>query len=785
MYKHNEIEKKWQNIWFKNNTFKTTENKNKKFYVLDMFPYPSGSGLHVGHLEGYTATDIIARYKRLNNFDVLHPIGWDAFGLPAEQYAIQTGNNPAIFTQKNIDNFREQLKSLGFSYDYDKEIDTTDKRYYKWTQWIFVQMYKKGLAEIKEIEVNWCQELGTVLANEEVLDDGFGNKISERGGFEVIKKPMKQWVLKITNYADKLLEGLEEVDWPNSLIQLQKNWIGKMEGYQVDFEIKNDTNSTIKIFTTRIETIMDVESVVLTPNHWFVKQYCLNNEKIKNFQDKYNKKSKKEISIQKNKEGIFSGYYAIHPITKNEIEIWIGEYVLENVGTGAIMAVPTKDKKDEEFFIYNNLKINNEKEKEIDFSNLSINEIEKTLKKYDLNFEKVHSYKLKDWVFARQRYWGEPFPILFDENNNIYLVEDIVELPEMENIKPSGTGESPLANNKEWINVEINGKKYKRDSNTMPQWAGSSWYYLAYILKNKDSYIDLNSKEAYQKFQKWLPVDLYIGGQEHAVLHLLYARFWHKVLYDLKIVPTSEPFLKLVNQGMILGSDNQKMSKSRGNVVNPNEIIQTYGADALRVYEMFMGPITDSKSWNDNNLEGIKKWLDRIWKLYENYLNNQIILDPNHNDEELEIIYHKTIKEVTNNIENLKFNIAISKMMVYINHMYKINKINDIKYLKNFLILLSPFAPHISEELMEKLKEEMMEKQTWPTFDEQKTIETKIIISIQVNGKLRGTIEINGQEDEQEIIKLALENANVKKFIENKNIKKTIYIKNKNINFVI
>ena len=467
-------------------TFKTTEDKNKKFYVLDMFPYPSGSGLHVGHLEGYTATDIIARYKRLNNFDVLHPIGWDAFGLPAEQYAIQTGNNPAIFTQKNIDNFREQLKSLGFSYDYDKEIDTTDKRYYKWTQWIFAQMYKKGLAEIKEIEVNWCQELGTVLANEEVLDDGFGNKISERGGFPVIKKPMKQWVLKITNYADKLLEGLEEVDWPNSLIQLQKNWIGKMEGYQIDFQVENNTNLAIKIFTTRIETIMDVECLVLTPNHWFVKQYCLNNEKIKNFQDKYNQKSKKEISIQKNKEGVFSRYYAIHPITKNKIEIWIGEYVLENVGTGAIMAVPTKDKKDEEFFIYNNLKINNEKEKEIDFSNVNIQEIEQTLKKYELNFEKVHSYKLKDWVFARQRYWGEPFPILFDENNNIYLVEDIVELPEMENIKPSGTGESPLANNKEWINVEINGKKYKRDSNTMPQWAGSSWYYLAYILKNKD-----------------------------------------------------------------------------------------------------------------------------------------------------------------------------------------------------------------------------------------------------------------------------------------------------------
>ncbi|WP_022935589.1 class I tRNA ligase family protein [Mesomycoplasma moatsii] len=630
MYNHNKIEKKWQKFWLENKTFKTTNDKNKKFYVLDMFPYPSGSGLHVGHPEGYTATDIIARYKRLNNFDVLHPIGWDAFGLPAEQYAIQTGNNPATFTEKNINTFRKQLQSLGFSYDYDKEVNTTDPKYYKWTQWIFAQMYKQGLAEIREIEVNWCEGLGTVLANEEVIDDGNGNKVSERGGFPVIKKPMRQWVLKITNYADKLLEGLNEVDWPNSLISLQRNWIGK--------EIKD----------------------------------------------------------------------------------------------GKI------------------------------------------------------TYHLKDWVFARQRYWGEPFPIAFDKHNNVLLIEDLVELPIMENIKPSGTGESPLANNKEWINFEKEGKIYRRDSNTMPQWAGSSWYYLAYILKNDDgSYTPLNSQEAYKKFEKWLPVDLYIGGQEHAVLHLLYARFWHKVLYDLKIVPTSEPFYKLVNQGMILGTDNQKMSKSRGNVINPNEIIEQYGADTLRVYEMFMGPLTDSKPWNTNTMEGTKKWLDRVWRLFEKFFNKELILEQNFEDEEIESIYHETIKEVTKNIEELKFNIAISKMMVYINYIYKLTKINNIKYLKDFLILLNPFAPHISEELMEKIGFELITNQEWPKFDESKICQKAIVISIQVNGKLRGTIEINENATEEEIKNLAIQVENVSKFIDGKQIKKYVYIKNKNINFVI
>ncbi len=630
MYNHKNIEKKWQEYWFKNKIFKTTENKNKKFYVLDMFPYPSGSGLHVGHPEGYTATDIIARYKRFKGFDVLHPIGWDAFGLPAEQYAIQTGNNPVNFTNKNIDIFRKQLQSLGFSYDYDKEINTTDPKYYRWTQWIFAQMYKNNLAEIKEIEVNWCEQLGTVLANEEVLTDEKGNKVSERGNFPVIKKPMKQWVLKITNYADKLLDGLKEVNWPESLISLQKNWIGKK----------------------------------------------VNNGKV--------------------------------------------------------------------------------------------------------------TYHLKDWVFARQRYWGEPFPIMFDEDNNIYLIENLVELPIMNDIKPSGDGQSPLANNKDWVNLEINGKKFRRDTNTMPQWAGSSWYYLAYILKNDDgTYIDLDSSKAYEKFKKWLPVDLYIGGQEHAVLHLLYARFWHKVLYDLKIVPTSEPFLKLVNQGMILGKDNQKMSKSKGNIVNPNDIIDQFGADTLRLYEMFMGPLVETKPWNDKNLLATRKWLERIWRLFEKFINSEIKLNKEVQNKELDSIYHITIKDVTQCIEDLKFNIAISKMMVYINFLYKLSEVNDIKYFTNFLIILSPFAPHIAEELMEKMQQKTLENYKWPIWNEKEIIVTNVTMSIQVNGKLRATMELELNYDDNEAISMAKKITNVDKYISGKNIIKVIHVKNKIINFVV
>ncbi|MGL5308810.1 MAG: class I tRNA ligase family protein [Metamycoplasmataceae bacterium] len=630
MYEHLKIEKKWQKIWERDKTFKTTFNNEKKYYVLDMFPYPSGSGLHVGHPEGYTATDIVARYKRLNGFDVLHPIGWDAFGLPAEQYAIQTGNNPATFTQENINKFRKQLKSLGFSYDYDKEINTTDPKYYQWTQWIFAQIYKNGLAEIRNIDVNWCEELGTVLANEEVLLDDNGNSVSERGSFPVVKKSMKQWVLKITNYADKLLEGLEDLNWPDSLKSLQKNWIGK--------ETKNGKTT----------------------------------------------------------------------------------------------------------------------------------------------------YHLRDWIFARQRYWGEPFPIAFDEKNNITLIEELVELPEMQNIKASGNGEGPLANNKDWLFFEKDGKRYRRDSNTMPQWAGSSWYYLAYILKNDDAtYLDLNSKEAYKRFEKWLPVDLYIGGQEHAVLHLLYARFWHKVLYDLKIVPTSEPFLKLINQGMILGSDNQKMSKSKNNVVDPTIIINSHGADSLRVYEMFMGPLTDTKIWNDSSLDGTRKWLERVWRIINKYIDGEFVINPQKTNLILESNYNILIKEATKNIEESKFNIVISNMMVYVNYLYKIETISNKKYLIDFLIIYSTFAPHMAEELLEKLNEKQLSNLTWPIHDDNKILLDDLNIVVQVNGKLRGNIRADDSMNENQLIEMAKKETNVQKFLFNKIIIKTIVVKNKIINFVI
>ncbi|WP_210725192.1 class I tRNA ligase family protein [Mycoplasma marinum] len=619
MYEHKKIEKKWQNYWEENNIFKTTEKSNKKFYVLDMFPYPSGAGLHVGHPEGYTATDIVARYKRLKGFDVLHPIGWDAFGLPAEQYAIKTGNHPKEFTQHNINNFRRQIKSLGFSYDYNKEIDTTDPKYYKQTQWIFSQMYKNGLAEIKDIEVNWCQELGTVLANEEVLTTEDGRKVSERGEFPVIKKPMKQWVLKITEFADELLEGLEEVDWPNSLKSLQRNWIGK--------EVKNG---------------------------------------------------------------------------------------------------------------------------------------------------KV-SYHLRDWIFARQRYWGEPFPIAFDEENNVLLIEDLVELPEMDEIKPSGNGESPLANNIDWLYFEIDGKKYRRDTNTMPQWAGSSWYYIAYILKNSDgSYEDLNSPEAKRRMKKWLPVDLYVGGQEHAVLHLLYARFWHKVLHKIGVVPTSEPFHKVVNQGMILGTDGLKMSKSKGNVINPDDIVEELGADTLRVYEMFMGPLIDTKAWSTESIKGIRKWLERVERMYS--LNRT-------NSNKTSGEYNKLVKELTKDIEELKFNTAISKLMVYVNSVYKVKETN-IEELKGFAIMLSIFAPHLAEELMENEGYEPIHKHEWPTFDEKLIKSGKTTIVIQVLGKLRAAFEFDVVPSKEEIIEMAKKHENVKKFLTGE-ILKIIYIPNKLINFVV
>ncbi|WP_436358763.1 leucine--tRNA ligase [Mycoplasma sp. 480] len=790
MYNHKEIEKKWQKHWEINNSFKTTENKEKKFYVLDMFPYPSASGLHVGHPEGYTATDIIARYKRLNNFDVLHPMGWDAFGLPAEQYALKTGNHPASFTQSNIQSFKKQLKSLGFSYDWSKEVDTTDPKFYKWTQWIFKKLYEHNLAEIKEVDVNWCEELGTVLANEEVITDNEGNKVSERGGFPVIRKPMKQWVLKITNYADKLLEGLNDLEFSDSLKELQKNWIGKSEGHTIKFHIENNSE-IIEVFTTRIDTLFGVTFIAISPENKLV-DVIINNPKIKEFIDFTKTLSERDrVSNNKEKHGIFTGLYAIHPLNNKKIPIWIADYVLNSYGTGAVMGVPGEDERDYDFakkydleiikVVQDNKLINSE-----EFNGLEIlkakEEIYKLLNEKGIS-EKEISYKLRDWIFSRQRYWGEPFPVYFDEEDNIYIDEGIVELPYMQNIKPSKTGESPLANNKEWLYFEKNGKKYRRETNTMPQWAGSSWYFLAFILKNEDgSYLNIDSPEAYKRFKKWLPVDLYIGGQEHAVGHLIYSRFWHKFLYDIGILPNDEPFFKVVNQGMILGTDGQKMSKSRGNVINPDDIVNEYGADTLRVYEMFMGPLTDTKEWSTDAIQGIRRWLDRVEVILDKFANNDLI-DANFDDSEMISLWQETIKEVTIAIENLKFNIAISKLMVFINGLYKIEKISNKQMLIDFCIMLSVLAPHLSEELLSRLQANEISKQSWPILQENLILNKKIKLPIQINGKVRAVIEKEETDTEDSLFTKALSEPNVIKNIDNKEIKKKIYIKDKIIIF--
>ncbi|TPI01839.1 leucine--tRNA ligase [Mycoplasma struthionis] len=802
MYNHKKIEEKWQNYWEKNKSFVTEENSIKKAYILDMFPYPSGAGLHVGHLEGYTATDIISRYKRLKGYNVLHPIGWDAFGLPAEQYALKTGNHPATFTLKNIDNFRKQLKKMGFSYDYDKEVNTTDPKFYVWTQWIFKELYKQGLASIETVDVNWCEGLGTVLANEEIIEKD-GQKVSERGNFPVIKKPMKQWVLKITAYANKLLEELDNLDWPESLKLLQKNWIGKSEGHNVKWLISE--NEYIETFTTRLDTIFGVSAIVLSPEHPLVKK--LTTKENKEDVEEYIKKTKlknelERTQLNKDKTGVFLGSYLKHPITNAKIPVWIADYVLMSYGSGAVMSVPAHDERDYLFAQKYSLNIiqvlegdknslpitSDSKHINSDFANgLNILEakekIYEHLEQKNLASKKI-SFKLRDWIFSRQRYWGEPFPVLFDEKENIYLVKELVELPETNNIKPSGSTEGPLANIESWNNVIIDGKKYRHDNNVMPQWAGSSWYYLAYILKNPDgSYCPLNSDEAKKRFDNWLPVDLYIGGQEHAVLHLLYARFWHRFLYDLGIVPTKEPFAKLINQGLILGPDGQKMSKSLGNVINPDELVDEYGADALRVYEMFMGPLTDSKAWNTDSLNGMKKWLEKIYNIFENLINNnKIDLEEN---KELDSKINKLILEVEENINKYKFNIAISKMMVFINYLSTLQKVSSFYALEIFSILLSPFAPHISEELLSMLGQKDLKQMHWPFVDHNKIIQDKISIGVQINGKVRAQIEINPEWSEDELVNEVLNIENVKKWTKDQKIVKVIYKEGKILNLIV
>ncbi len=806
VYNHRVIEKKWQKYWDENKTFKTLDDHTKeKFYALDMFPYPSGAGLHVGHPEGYTATDILSRYKRANGYNVLHPMGWDAFGLPAEQYALDTGNDPRDFTKTNIDTFRRQIKELGFSYDWDREVNTTDPNYYKWTQWIFKKLYEKGLAYVDEVPVNWCPALGTVLSNEEVIDGK-----SERGGHPVERRPMRQWVLKITDYAEKLLADLDILDWPESLKAMQRNWIGKSVGAEIDFKIEG-TDKAFTVFTTRADTVFGVSYCVLAPEHKLVEEIVTEGQRaaVEEYLDIVKRKSDLErTDLNKDKTGVFTGAYAINPVNGEKVELWIADYVLASYGTGAVMAVPAHDERDYEFATKFNLPIkaviedNGEvvvpffgdgKHINSDFINGLNNEeaiakVIEFLEENKVGRSKV-TYKLRDWLFSRQRYWGEPIPIIHWEDGTMTTVPDSelpLLLPETDNIKPSGTGESPLANIEEWLNVvdPETGKKGKRETNTMPQWAGSCWYYLRYIDPHNDEMFADPEKLKY-----WLPVDVYIGGAEHAVLHLLYARFWHKVLYDLGLVPTREPFQKLFNQGMILaeGKDGrpEKMSKSKGNVVNPDDIIVSHGADTLRVYEMFMGPLDASIAWSENGLDGSRRFLDRVYRLFvdeETGKVNDKVQDKD--NEELEVSYNFTVKKVSEDIEILGFNTAISQLMVFVNDCYKAEYIPR-KYALGFIQLLAPFAPHLAEEMWEIYgNTESISYIPWPTFDESKLVSDTVEIVVQLMGKVKAKLDVKKDLTPAELEQIVLANEEVKELIEGKQVMKVIVVPGRLVNIV-
>ncbi|RDV27886.1 leucine--tRNA ligase [Lysinibacillus capsici] len=802
-FNHEQIEKKWQQYWADNKTFKTeNETAKPKFFALDMFPYPSGAGLHVGHPEGYTATDILSRFKRMQGYNVLHPMGWDAFGLPAEQYALDTGNDPAEFTAKNIATFKRQIQELGFSYDWDREINTTDPEYYKWTQWIFIQLYKKGLAYVDEVAVNWCPALGTVLANEEVIDGK-----SERGGHPVERRPMKQWMLKITAYADRLIDDLEEVDWPESIKDMQRNWIGRSEGAEVTFAIDgSDQNFTV--FTTRPDTLFGATYCVLAPEHKLVEQITTADQRqaVEAYLEKVKMKSDLErTDLAKEKTGVFTGAYAVNPINGKKVPIWIADYVLVSYGTGAIMAVPAHDERDYEFatefgldivpvleggdiskeaFTGDGQHINSE------FLN-GLNKADGIAKAIEWLAEKgvgekKISYRLRDWLFSRQRYWGEPIPMIHWEDGTITPVPESelpLMLPKTDNIRPSGTGESPLANIEEWVNVvdPETGKKGRRETNTMPQWAGSSWYFLRYI--------DPTNTEAIadpELLKRWLPVDIYIGGAEHAVLHLLYARFWHKVLYDLGVVHTKEPFQKLFNQGMILGEGNEKMSKSKGNVVNPDEIITSHGADTLRLYEMFMGPLEASVAWSTNGLDGARRFLDRIWRLFVSEEDGAISAKIQvSNEQSLEKSYHQTVKKVTEDYEGIRFNTAISQMMVFINDCYKADVI-PTTYAEGFVKMLAPIAPHIAEELWQLLgHDSTLSYEQWPTYDEAKLVDDEVEIAVQVAGKVRAKIVVAKDASKEDIEKVALADEKVQEYMAGKSLVKIIVIPGKLVNIVV
>lgn len=795
-YNFKEIEKKWQDKWDEEKTFKTDawDFSKPKFYALDMFPYPSGQGLHVGHPEGYTATDIISRMRRMQGYNVLHPMGWDAFGLPAEQYAIKTGNHPETFTKKNIETFKKQLKMLGFSFDWDREISTCEPSYYKWTQWIFKQLYNDGLAELIEMPVNWCEGLGCVLSNDEVI-----NGKSERGGYPVVRKNMKQWVMDIQDYAETLLSGLDDLDWPESTKEIQRNWIGKSIGAEVKFKVAN-SDKYFTVFTTRADTLFGATYCVLSPEHELVD--ILTTPECKQAVEEYKKvaaaKSDLErTELNKEKTGVFIGAYAINPVNNKEIPIWISDYVLSTYGTGAIMAVPAHDERDYEFarkfgidiipvldggdilkeaFTGDGVHINSEflnglgKEE-------AINKMINWLEKNKIGTKKIN-YKLREWIFARQRYWGEPIPVVFTEDNKIHVLadEDLpLVLPELEDYAPSKTGASPLDKATDWLNTTFEGEKATRETSTMPGSAGSSWYFLRYIDPHNE-----NAIADPELLKHWMPVDLYVGGPEHAVGHLLYSRFWNNYLYNKGIVPTKEPFQKLRHQGMILGTNGEKMSKSKGNVINPDDMVKEYGADALRLYEMFMGPIDAAKPWDITGIEGTKKFLDRIWRLYveSGKISN------NHNSN-LDKIYNYTVKKVTNDYENMYFNTAISQMMIFINAVYKEETL-PIEYAEGFLKLLNPVAPHITEELWNRLNHnKTIAYEKWPEYDESKINENEIEIPVQINGKVKETITIPVDLEEGKVKEIVHENGNIANLTNGKTIVKEIYVKNKIYNIVI
>ena len=745
-YNFKEVEKKWQNYWEQNETFKTDvwDFSKPKYYVLDMFPYPSGQGLHVGHPEGYTATDIIARMKRMQGYNVLHPMGFDSFGLPAEQYAIQTGNHPDGFTNRNIETFKKQLNMLGFSYDWSKQISTSDPKYYKWTQWIFKRLYEDGLAKYVDMPVNWCEELGTVLSNDEIIDGK-----SERGGYPVVRKNLKQWVIDIPKYAERLLKNLDSIDWPESTKEIQRNWIGKSVGANVNFNIK-DTLDSITVFTTRPDTLYGVTFMVLSPEHPIIDKYAdkiKNIDEIKKYKDAAALKSELErTELSKEKTGVkIDGLTIINPITKAEVPIYVADYVMMNYGTGAIMAVPAHDQRDYDFAKKFNIPIvqvikGGDISKEAytgdgeminsgvlnGYTNKkdSIDKIIEYLEENGIGKKSVN-YRIRDWVFARQRYWGEPVPILHFEDHTEALSDEELPLvlPELEDYSPSKKGEAPLEKATEWVNVTRNGKKAKRETSTMPGSAGSSWYFLRYIDPNNDN--ELANKEL---LNHWMPVDLYLGGVEHATGHLLYSRMWNNYLFDKGIVPTEEPFRKLVHQGMILGSNGEKMSKSRGNVVNPDDIVRDFGADSLRVYEMFMGPLCDSKPWSETGIEGAKRFIDRFFRLFSD--ESKVLNKPNSN---LEKEYHKTIKKVTSDFEKLSFNTAISQIMIFVNAAYKEDFVPK-EYSEGIIKIFNPIAPHVTEELWNLLgHDHSIANEPWPTFDESKTVDNTINLPIQIN----------------------------------------------------